>query len=169
MATFYAFLVPFGMFIAAAACTVVFLMDHYLLLRRWAQLPMMDAAMAVRVRISFLLGFIVVKYSLVLTFQQLRQQALFAVAAHMYVTSLYIYGWPFDEAVPIVDQATGTTVSYRAVDKLPYYSLLRLSPQTWQDSAQLDLFGPYKVSDCILCIIMHFDLETVSSSHSMRQ
>ena len=46
---FFAIITPASLFVASGACILLFFIDKYLLLRRWAKAPMMDASLADRV------------------------------------------------------------------------------------------------------------------------
>jgi len=77
---FYSLLAPLSILLCAVAFVVIFFIDNYLLLRKWKPPTMLDAKIAVR----------------------LRQQAVLAVAAHMYVTLRFIYSWPMDEVRTVI-------------------------------------------------------------------
>jgi hypothetical protein len=107
---YYATLVPFSLLLAALAFLFMFGIDRYLLLRKWKVAPMFDESVAVR----------------------LRQQAILAVAAHMFVTIRFIYSWPMDEAY-----YHEKSNSYEKVDKYPSWNILSLhTTQEWQSDVQ---------------------------------
>mmetsp|Transcript_4910 Transcript_4910/g.10916 ORF Transcript_4910/g.10916 Transcript_4910/m.10916 type:complete len:99 (+) Transcript_4910:236-532(+) len=68
---FYALLSPVSLLLAFAAFALVFFVDRFLLLRRWARACAMGADIA----------------------RRLRQQGILAVALHMIVTLRFIYSW----------------------------------------------------------------------------
>lgn len=72
---FNSLLTPLSILLCSVTFLVIFLIDNYLLLRRWKAPSMLDSKIAVR----------------------LRQQAVLAVAAHMYCSLRYIYSWPMDD------------------------------------------------------------------------
>ncbi|CAM9129404.1 unnamed protein product [Chrysoparadoxa australica] len=78
LAIFFAAVVPTGLFITALALLVTFCTDKYLLLRQWAQGPMLDDRLARRV----------------------PSQLMFAIMVHVVLTSYMYYAWPFDGVAP---------------------------------------------------------------------
>lgn len=72
---FYSLLTPLSILLCSVAFVVIFVINNFLLLRRWKASSMLDSKIALR----------------------LRQQAVLAVAAHMYCTMRYIYSWPMDD------------------------------------------------------------------------
>jgi hypothetical protein len=107
---YYAILVPFSLLLASCAFLLMFFVDRYLLLRKWRVAPMSDESMALR----------------------LRQQAILAVAAHMYVTLRFIYSWPMDSAYynPVIQ-------GFEKISKEPPWNIFKLvQPHPWQTPVQ---------------------------------
>lgn len=119
---YYCLLIPYSLFLCIPAFALIFLVDRYLLLRKWKQVPMMDGKVAVR----------------------LRQQAILAVAAHMYVSMRFIYSWPMDE---IYIREDG---QIEKVNKFPIFGVWGLNLQPWQSDGQKRIFYSYKI--CLFLI-----------------
>eukprot|EP00981_Chlorochromonas_danica_P002958 scaffold601_cov170-Ochromonas_danica.AAC.19 len=96
---------------------------RYLLLRRWKRMPMLDQKVALR----------------------LRQQAILAVAAHMYISMRFIYSWP-------MDQAYDNDGVFEKVNKYPYFGAWSLNLQYWQSTGQKRIFYAYKI--CLLITVI---------------
>lgn len=115
---YYALLTPFALTFAAIAFALTFFVDRFLLLRRYQAMPWLNEKIAV----------------------QMRQEILLAIAAHMYITTRYIYSWPMDQAYLYseTDSTTQQSVSVvEKVDKFPAYQIWRLShDMPWQSEAQ---------------------------------
>ena len=126
------------MFIGAISFVLLFLLDRYSLLRRWKIAPSLDISIALH----------------------LKNELLLAVAAHMYVTSRFIYSWPMDsvKASNIVDMNNTYIGSYRTnsnvnnysnnvyytyVDKNPSYIPWQLKPTDWMNDSQKLLLPIY--------------------------
>lgn len=122
---FYALLTPISLLIATVAFVAIFLIDNYMLLRRWKVSSMLDAKIASR----------------------LRQQAILSVAAHMFVSMRFIYSWP-------MDQVTWQPAENRfmAVDKHPPFNFFTMETQTWMSDSQRAIFYRYKILLIIVCI-----------------
>ena len=73
VAFFYGAIIPSGYAICAATCLVTYIVDKYLLLRRWREPPKYDESMAERSRIMLLLG----------------------VLSHVCMTAFFFQNWPF--------------------------------------------------------------------------
>lgn len=130
---FWALLTPGGIFIAALACVFIFLIDRYLLFRRWRRAPMMDAAMATR----------------------FRQQVFFAIAAHLYISTLMVAGWPFDEAIKNVpDPSNPSVFTYHKVIKEPSWNIFDVTTASWMSDVQMKLLIPMKIVAIIVALIM---------------
>ena len=83
-----------------------------------------------------------------------RQQVCFAVAAHMYVTTLLIYGWPFDSSVKVPDPLDSSATVYSYANKIPLWFAFRSQQlQPWMTDAQRAIFIPYKVSTCVCYLL----------------
>lgn len=113
---YYSLLIPFSLFLCVPSFLLIFLADRYLLLRKWKQSPMMDEKVAIR----------------------LRQQAILAVAAHMFVSMRFIYSWPMDEA-------WDNHGVFQKVDKYPNFGVWGLNLQEWQSVGQKRIFYAYKI------------------------
>ena len=123
---FYALLTPFGVFIAAFALFLTYWLDRDLLLRKWRASPMMDATMSNR----------------------FRQMVCFAVAAHMYVTVLLIYGWPHDSAVKVsdIDDTDPDAFHFAYADKIPpWFSYTMAIHPEWMQQSQIDTLTVYNI------------------------
>jgi hypothetical protein len=127
---YYALLTPYSIFLSFIAFLLTFLIDRFLLLRRWKRVCMLDADVAVR----------------------LRQQALLAIATHLFVTMRFIYSWPMDEAYWNPNLA-----QYERVNKYPTISnMLTFSSSSdreslyWQTEEQNRVFLIYKVTFCLI-------------------
>jgi hypothetical protein len=119
LALFYSLVTPLGLVIGAVAMLLVFTVDRYLLLRTWKPPKMLDATMALRVRHFFAL----------------------AIAAHLYVSSRFVYSWPMDE-VYVKSQADGN--GYVRVNKFPPLNILEMEPQAWHSQGQAATIVAYK-------------------------
>eukprot|EP01031_Cornospumella_fuschlensis_P027375 gene27375-33065_t len=119
---YYCLLIPYSLFLCILAFTLIFCVDRYLLLRKWKQIPMLDGKVAVR----------------------LRQQAILAVAAHMYVSMRFIYSWPMDEIAVREDG------QWEKVNKFPVFGVWELNLQSWQSDGQKRIFYSYKI--CLFLI-----------------
>eukprot|EP01039_Chlorochromonas_danica_P007077 gene7080-7827_t len=120
---FYTLLVPYSLFLCVPAFLLYFMVDRYLLLRRWKRMPMLDQKVALR----------------------LRQQAILAVAAHMYISMRFIYSWP-------MDQAYDNDGVFEKVNKYPYFGAWSLNLQYWQSTGQKRIFYAYKI--CLLITVI---------------
>ncbi|RYH05485.1 hypothetical protein EON65_44565 [archaeon] len=119
---YYSLLIPYSLFLCIPAFALIFFVDRYLLLRKWRQIPMLDGKVAVR----------------------LRQQAILAVAAHMYVSMRFIYSWPMDEVFIREDG------EFEKVNKFPIFGVWGLNLQSWQSEGQKRIFYSYKI--CLFLI-----------------
>lgn len=73
-----------------------------------------------------------------------RQQVCFAIAAHMYVTTLLIYGWPHDSATKVADDSVDG-FHYVFADKNPPWMSVRVSKHPeWMQESQLNVLDVYK-------------------------
>jgi hypothetical protein len=125
---YYAILVPYSILLAMCAFLLMFFIDRYLLLRKWKIGPMFDERIAVR----------------------LRQQAILAVAAHMYVTIRYIYSWPMDQTY--IHSNTGEV---EKVDKYPSWNVFRLTiSQEWQSKVQKDALVYYYIGMILVFMLV---------------
>jgi hypothetical protein len=120
---FYALLTPISLLIATVAFIVIFLIDNYLLLRRWKVASMLDSTIASR----------------------LRRQAILSICAHMFVTMRFIYSWPMDDVY-----WNGT--SFEVVDKSPPYNFLTIQIQPWMSDGQKHIFYSYKTLLILVCL-----------------
>lgn len=118
---YYALLTPFSLFLAFLAYILIFCIHRFLLLRRWQQQPLLNEKIALL----------------------LRQEALLGVAAHMYITTRFIYSWP-------MDQGYFDGSNWEKVDKYPTYAIWTLSTQKWHTQGQRDIFTAYQV--CALLV-----------------
>ena len=67
----------------------------------------------------------------------------------MYITLLFIYGWPFDSTVDS-DTTSGT---YTKVDKTPPLWIRYIQQESWQAVGQREWVEPYKIATIVvLCI-----------------
>ena len=161
----YALLTPSGLFIAAAACAFTFFLDRFLLLRRWTKAPMMDASLAARVSGSLSYYQIIVVAALrnsppifflptCLSFlpSQFRQQVLFAISCHMYLSMIFIYGWPFDNTEVVATDASGVA-TYAKVTKEPPTLLTSMTREPWQPPGTRQWILPYKITTYIIILI----------------
>jgi hypothetical protein len=127
---FYAILTPMSLFICAIAFYLTFQVDRYLLLRRWEEPSMLNSDVAKR----------------------LRQQMILCVAAHMFITSRFIYSWPMDQAYYDVTRNT-----YSKVDKYPKTIFLYLGHnEVWQSTSQRKWLVPYQIATGIVCLIVFY-------------
>lgn len=125
---FYAIFSPLSILLATVAFAVIFLIDNFLLLRRWKSTAMLDAKIATR----------------------LRQQAMLVIFAHMYATLRFIYAWPMDGSHVDQDGAV------HRVDKQPPYAFWALTAQSWHSSSQTAVFYKYKVAVFVVgCITFY--------------
>jgi hypothetical protein len=125
---YYAILVPYSILLAMCAFLLMFFIDRYLLLRKWKIGPMFDECIAVR----------------------LRQQAILAVAAHMYVTIRFIYSWPMDQTY--IHHQTGEV---EKVDKYPSWNVFRLTiSQEWQSQIQKDALVYYYIGMILVFMLV---------------
>ncbi len=140
---YYALITPYSILLCFIAFVLSFLIDRYLLLRQWKRACMLDADVAIR----------------------LRQQALLAIATHMYITMRFIYSWPMDEAYwnPNLQQ-------YQKVDKYPSISAMlsfsrgsntdnnddttSVSSLDWQTAEQQHVFLIYKITFYFIAAIV---------------
>jgi hypothetical protein len=120
---FYALLTPISLLIATVAFVVIFLIDNYLLLRRWKVASMLDSTIASR----------------------LRRQAILSICAHMFVTMRFIYSWPMDDVF-----WNGAT--FEVVDKSPPYNFLTIQIQPWMSEGQKHIFYSYKTLLILVCL-----------------
>lgn len=88
---FYSALVPWAYFMAAFALFNTYWADKYLLLRRWAVQPKIDASIVATTRMHLALVLLV----------------------HCVITQHYFAGWPFDEV--------GSDEATHEVDNVTYY------------------------------------------------
>lgn len=123
---YYAILVPYSLYLAMIAFLLMFFIDRYLLLRKWKILPLFDESIAIR----------------------LRQQAILAVAAHMFVTIRFIYSWPMDQVWHHKD-----TNLYERVNKRPSWNVLHFEIKDWHTSAQRD-YLPYYYAGMIVVFVL---------------
>jgi hypothetical protein len=122
---YYTLLNPIALVIAMLAFALVFLVDRFLLLRRWKASCMLDSMIA----------------------RRLRQQAILAVALHMAVTTRFIYSWPMDSASP---QSDG---SYAKVDKHPDMRIWLLTSKDWMTEGQASILRPYRITALLVCLV----------------
>ena len=115
---FYSLLTPISILVSTFAFLAIFIIDNFLLLRRWKAASMLDSKIATR----------------------LRQQAILAVAAHMYVTMRLIYSWPMDQAY-----WNETEQTYEKVDKYPSYSFWDMTIQPWHSTVQRQVLVAYQI------------------------
>lgn len=122
---YYTLLNPISLIIAMVAFLLVFLIDRFLLLRRWKMSSMLDAMIA----------------------RRLRQQGILAVALHMAVTVRFIYSWPMDS---VMLQADG---SFAKVDKFPPIQIWLLSSKHWMGDSQASILRMYRITTLLVCIV----------------
>lgn len=122
---YYTLLNPIALVIAMVAFLLVFLIDRYLLLRKWKPCGMLDAKIA----------------------RRLRQQGILAVALHMAVTLRFIYSWPMDN---VYLQLDGT---YAKADKYPPLRLWLLSSKNWMGSGQAGILRMYRITTVLVCCV----------------
>jgi len=122
---FYALLTPVSLFIGGASFVLLYYVDRYLLMRKWAPVGMLDASISVR----------------------LRQQAIFCVGAHMYITLRMIYSWPMDNAYKNNDG------DYVKIDKYPPYNVLTYQAQDWHTDSQKSLIQLYKICFIVVAVV----------------
>jgi len=119
---FYALLTPISILLAALAFILILVVDNYLLLRKWKVSALLDAQIAAR----------------------LRQQAVFSLAAHMYVSIRLIYSWPMDDVY-------WNGSAFEVVNKYPSPNFFILHTKYWHSQGQRDIFGHYYA-----CLIFAF-------------
>lgn len=68
----------------------------------------------------------------------------------MYVTLLFIYGWPFDSTV---NHENGVSDSYTKVNKTPPLWILNVDKKPWQSVGQKEWIVPYKIATIIVLLI----------------
>jgi hypothetical protein len=112
---FYALLTPISIFMMMASFFFIFFADNYLLLRRWKVPSMLDSKIASR----------------------LRQQAVFSIAVHMYVTIRFIYSWPMDGVYWNGEE-------FEVVNKYPAYQFSYLHAERWQSEGQKSVIYQYR-------------------------
>ena len=122
---FYTLLNPIALVIAMVAFFMVFLIDRFLLLRRWKPTCMLDAEVA----------------------RRLRQQGILAVAIHMAVTTRFIYSWPMDQVYVRPDGAFGWA------DKYPSLRIWLLTSKDWMTSGQADVIRMYRITALLVCAV----------------
>lgn len=124
LSIFYALITPMSVFIGAFAFTLIFVVDRYLLLRRWKPPKMLDATMAYRI----------------------RHITLLAVSAHLYATSRFVYSWPMDDAFLLgpADSTANSTSVFAKVNKDPPYNILLLRVEPWHAEGQASTVVAYK-------------------------
>ena len=115
----YSFITPVALYLAALAFTLIFIVDNYMLFRRWMRAPMLDPSMAVWV----------------------RRMGLIALSVHMYVTGRFIYSWPMDDTY--YDEKQG---GYISIDAKPPLRILDLYVRFWHDDAQRRILLIYKTA-----------------------
>lgn len=125
----YALLTPAGMFIASAACFLTFFLDRFMLLRRWRPAPMLDACLAAR----------------------FRQQVMFAVSVHMYISLIFITGWPFDSA-NLTSPEGQDPETFSKEDKAPSLWVIDMDKESYMAPGTQEMFQPYKV--CTYCVLL---------------
>lgn len=111
---FYCLLTPISILLAAIAFILILVVDNYLLLRKWKVSALLDAQIAAR----------------------LRQQAVFSLAAHMYVSIRLIYSWP-------MDQVYWNGSAFEVVDKYPSSNFFVLKTTYWHSDSQKQIFAHY--------------------------
>jgi len=119
------FLYPIAPLIAMVAFLFVFVIDRYLLLRKWKPGCMLDAKIA----------------------RRLRQQCILAVALHMGVTLAYIYSWPMDSVYVNSDG------NYEKVDKQAPLNILATTPQPWMSTGQREVLPIYRIATIIVILM----------------
>lgn len=124
VSVYYALLTPFSLVFATFAFFFIFLVERFLLLRRYKSIPPIDEKIAIL----------------------LRQEVLLAVAAHMYVTTRYIYSWPMDDTYILSD---GTITK---VDKYPTFAIWALGTEPWQTHGQQLGLRAYQIGTLIVVI-----------------
>lgn len=129
IALLYSLLTPYSLFISAIACLLTFLLDRFLLLRRWSKVPMMDATLANR----------------------FRQQVLFALCVHMYLSLIFIYGWPFDNVYVVSN--TNNINKYEKVNKDSPLWIFYIDVQYWQSNGVKHWLIIYKITTIIIILI----------------
>lgn len=72
--------------------------------------------------------------------RRLRQQAIFCVAAHMYITLRLIYSWPMDSSY---EASPG---EFKKVNKYPNPAVLTYTVQDWHTSSQKALLPVYLIA-----------------------
>jgi peptidoglycan/LPS O-acetylase OafA/YrhL len=127
---FYSFIIPTSLYISTVACIVLFCADKFTLVRKTKQPPMLDSTMA----------------------KTVRTYTLFAVAVHMWMTTRFIYSWPFDE----VDETSAGV--FRFVNKRAPYFLLSMKPESWHSDEQSRLLKMYRLAAVIVLVVVIYIL-----------
>jgi hypothetical protein len=125
---YYTLLNPIALIIAMAAFILVFLIDRFLLLRRWKPTCMLDAMIA----------------------RRLRQQGILAVALHMAVTTRFIYSWPMDNVHLRID---GT---FAAAKKYPHIRIWLLTSKDWMTEDQASILRMYRITTLLVCLVAFY-------------
>lgn len=122
---YYTLLSPISLIIATVAFLIVFLVDRFLLLRRWKTACMLDAKVA----------------------RRLRQQGILAVALHMTVTVRFIYSWPMDSVFLRADGA------FSKADKYPHLRIWLLTSKDWMSEGQASILRMYRITTVLVCLV----------------
>ena len=121
----YSFITPIALYLAALAFIFIFIVDNYMLFRRWMPAPMLDPSMAKRV----------------------RQMGMIALSVHMYVTGRFIYSWPMDNTYFDAGQN-----GYVRIDARPPMGILDLYAQWWHTDAQSRILPVYKTATIVVFV-----------------
>lgn len=122
---YYTLLNPISLLISMIAFLVLFLIDRFLLLRRWKACCMVGADIA----------------------RRLRQQAILAVCFHMVVTYRFIYSWPMDNVYLNSDGL------YEKVNKYPSLAIWTLHKERWHTEGQLQVLPMYYIATFVVVAI----------------
>jgi hypothetical protein len=122
---YYTLLNPIALLIAMVAFLLVFLIDRFLLFRRWKPVCMLDSKIA----------------------RRLRQQGILAIALHMAVTTRFIYSWPMDN---VYERDDG---QFERVDKYPPIQIWLVSSKDWMSDGQADVLRMYRITTVLVCIV----------------
>eukprot|EP01038_Epipyxis_sp_PR26KG_P016436 gene16436-22409_t len=123
----YALITPISLLISVLAFIVVFVVDRYLLLRKWKPTALINSQIA----------------------KSVHDQALLALAAHMYVSLRFIYSWPMDSAY----EYDKSLHLFKKVDKFPSYRVWTLTGQEWHTEQQKQILPIYLICAYGIAII----------------
>jgi hypothetical protein len=122
----YTILTPTALYISCGGFITLFLVDNFLLFRRWSPMPPLDPSMG----------------------QRVRQFGLLAISFHMYITSRLVYSWPMDQV-----SFDATLGLYIAVDKRPPTGIMSLEAKSWHSESQATALDMYRWATIFIFIV----------------